>query len=73
MSANAFAVLDEDIFFKAGFHHGIRCSDVEPALRLARRHPHFWRAVGLVAEALMRNKTLDGSEVEKLVHEAPWE
>src|SRR5665647_3645277 len=41
-----------------------------PALALARRHPHFWRAVGLVAGALMREKTLDGYEVEALVRAA---
>jgi len=68
--ANAAAILEDDIFRKAGFYHGPLGLDIDPALALARRHPHFWRAVGLVAGALMREKTLDGSEVEALVREA---
>ena len=68
--ANAAAVLEDDIFRKAGFYHGPLGLDIDPALALARRHPHFWRAVGLVAGALMREKTLSGSEVEKLVRSA---
>ena len=68
--ANAAAILEDDIFRKAGFYHGPLGLDVEGALALIRRHPHFWHAVGLVADALMREKTLDGSEVEKLVREA---
>ena len=68
--ANAAAIIEDDIFRKAGFYHGPLGLDIDPALALARRHPHFWRAVGLVAGALMREKTLDGSEVEALVREA---
>jgi hypothetical protein len=68
--ANAAAILEDDIFRKAGFYHGPLGLDVEGALALVRRHPHFWRAVGLVAGALMREKTLDGSEVEALVRAA---
>ena len=37
------------------------------AIALTQRHPHFWRAVGLVAGALVREKTLDGSEVAELL------
>jgi len=68
--ANAAAILEDDIFRKAGFYHGPLGLDIDPALALARRHPHFWHAVGLVAGALMREKTLDGSEVEKRVRSA---
>ena len=68
--ANAAATLEDDIFRKAGFYHGPLGLDVEGALALVRRHPHFWRAVGLVVGALMREKTLDGFEVEALVREA---
>ena len=67
---NAAAVLQDDIFRKAGFYHGPLGLDIDAALALIRRHPHFWHAVGLVAGALMREKTLDGSEVEKLVRRA---
>ena len=68
--ANAAAVLEDDIFCKAGLHHGPRGLRTDAALALIERHPHFWLAVGLVAEALMREKTLDGSEVEALVRAA---
>jgi len=68
--ANAAAVLDEDIFRKAGFYHGPLGLDIDAAQALIRRHHYFWRAIGLVAGALMREKTLNGSEVEKLVREA---
>ena len=37
------------------------------AIALTQRHPHIWRAVGLVAGALVREKTLDGSEVAELL------
>lgn len=40
------------------------------AIALTQRHPHIWRAVGLVAGALVREKTLDGYEVEALVRSA---
>jgi hypothetical protein len=60
--ANAAVVLDEDVFYKAGYYHGPRGLEIAGALTLIRRHPHFWLAVGLVAGALMREKTLDGSE-----------
>jgi len=65
--ANAEAVLEDDIFRKAGYYHGPRGLDIDAALALVRRHPHFWRAVGLVAGALMCEKTLDGSEVAELL------
>ena len=68
--ANAAAILEDDIFRKAGYYHGPRGLDLDPALALIRRHPHFWRAVGLVAGALMREKTLDGSQVEAIVRSA---
>ena len=68
--ANAAAILEDDVFRKAGFYHGPLGLDIDPALALVRRHPHFWLAVGLVAGALMRGKTLDGSEVERLVRSA---
>jgi len=68
--ANAAALLEDDVFRKAGFYHGPLGLDVEGALALVRRHPYFWHAVGLVAGALMREKTLDGFEVEALVREA---
>src|SRR5450756_719469 len=65
--ANAYMVLGEDVFFKTGRYRGYHGLSVDPALALARRHPHFWRAVGLVAGALMRQKTLDGFEVAELL------
>jgi len=65
--ANAAAVLEDDIFRKAGFYHGRLGLDIDAALALVRRHPHFWPAVGLVAGALMRQKTLDGFEVAELL------
>jgi hypothetical protein len=68
--ANTEAVLEDDIFRKAGYYHGPRGLEIDTALSLIRRHPHFWLAVGLVAGALMREKTLDGSDVEALLHEA---
>ena len=68
--ANAAAVLEDDIFRKAGFYHGPLGLDIDAALALIDRHPYFWHAVGLVAGALMREKTLSGSEVEALVREA---
>jgi hypothetical protein len=68
---NAADLLDEDIFWKAGFYHGLRdCMCDDQALALIERTPYVWRAVGLVAGALMREKTLDGFEVEALVREA---
>lgn len=42
----------------------------ESAVRLIDRHPFFWRAVGLVAGALIRERTLSGVAVEALVREA---
>ena len=68
--ANAAAILEDDVFRKAGFYHGPLGLDIDAALALAQCHSHFWRAVGLVAGALMREKTLDGSEVEALVRAA---
>jgi len=68
--ANAAAILEDDIFRKAGFYHGRLGLDIDAALALIQRHSHFWHAVGLVAGALMREKTLDGFEVEALVREA---
>ena len=68
--ANAAAILEDDVFRKAGFYHGPLGLDIDAALALAQCHSHFWRAVGLVAGALMREKTLDGSEVEALVRSA---
>jgi hypothetical protein len=65
--ANAAAVLEDDVFRKAGFYHGQLGLDIDAALALVRRYPHFWRAVGLVAGAHMREETLDGFEVESLV------
>lgn len=40
------------------------------AIALTERQPHFWHAVGLVAAALMREKTLSGADVEALVKAA---
>lgn len=40
------------------------------AIRFIERYTYFWLAVGLVAGALMREKTLDGPEVEALVRAA---
>ena len=68
--ANAAAVLEDDIFRKAGFYHGPLGLDIDAALALIDRHPHFWLAVGLVAGALMREKTLSGADVEALVKAA---
>ena len=68
--ANAAAILEDDIFRKAGYYHGPRGLHVDAALALIDRRPYFWLAVGLVAGALMREKTLDGFEVEALVREA---
>ena len=68
--ANAAAILEDDVFRKAGFYHGPLGLDIDAALALAQCHSHFWRAVGLVAGALMREKTLDGYEVEALVKAA---
>ena len=65
--ANAAAILEDDVFRKAGFYHGPLGLDIDAALALIRRHPYFWRAVGLVAGALMRQKTLDGFEVAELL------
>jgi hypothetical protein len=46
-------------------------SQVQSSTRLpGSRDSYFWLAVGLVAGALMREKTLDGSEVEALVKTA---
>ena len=67
--ANAEAVLEDDVFRKAGFYHGPGGLDIDAALALIQRHPHVWRAVGLVAGALLREKTLDGFEVEALVRQ----
>jgi hypothetical protein len=47
-----------------------RRRDTIAAIRLMERTPYCWLAVGLVAGALMRQKTLDGSEVEALVRSA---
>jgi len=65
--ANAAAVLEGDIFFKVGYYHGPRGPHIDAALALINRHPYFWRAVGLVAGALVREKTLDGFEVAELL------
>ena len=65
--ANVGAILEDDVFRKAGYYHGPLGLDIGPALALVRRHPHFWPAVGLVAGALMRQKTLDGFEVAELL------
>jgi hypothetical protein len=68
---NAAAILDEDVFYKAGFYHELRGHMFDDrALALIERTPYFWRAVGLVAGALMRQKTQDGFEVEALVRAA---
>lgn len=68
---DAAVVLEEDIFCKAGFYHGLRGQMFDDrALALIERTPYFWLAVGLVAGALMRQKTLDGFEVEALVRAA---
>jgi hypothetical protein len=42
----------------------------DQALALIERTPYFWHAVGLVAGALMREKTLGGFEAEALVKTA---
>jgi hypothetical protein len=68
--ANTEAVLEDDVFRKAGYHHGPRGLRTDAALALIRRHPHFWHAVSLIVGALMREKTLDGFEVEALVRGA---
>ena len=68
--ANLATVTDEDVFFKAGLYHGPRDLEIGGGLRLVNRHTHFWHAVGLVAGALMREKTIDGSDVTALVRTA---
>jgi len=40
------------------------------AVAHAERHPYFWHAVGLVAAALMREKTLSGMDEKALVRTA---
>lgn len=68
---DAAVVLEEDISRTAGFYHGLRGQMFDDrALALIERTPYFWLAVGLVAGALMRQKTLDGFEVEALVRAA---
>jgi len=57
-------------FADRGYGHAWMGSMRSAAIALTERHPHFWLAVGLVAGALMHEKTLDGSEVEKLVRSA---
>lgn len=36
-------------------------------IRFAERHTYFWRAVGMVAGALIREKSLSGPDVATLV------
>jgi hypothetical protein len=63
--------VDEDDLSKAGRGWGrITSARDGSAIRLIEHHPFFWRAVGLVAGALMRETTLDGARVEALVREA---
>jgi|SRR5665647_1535168 len=46
-------------------------SSADPrAIRFVERHTYFWLAVGLVAGALMRKKSLDGFEVAQLLRVA---
>ncbi len=53
---------------KAGFYHGLRGAMADPrAISLIERYAYFWQAVGQVAGALMRQKTLTGAKVEALV------
>ena len=68
--ANTEAVLEGDVFHKAGYYHGPGGLEIAGALALIDRHPEFWRAVSLVAGALICQKTLEGSEVEALVKTA---
>jgi hypothetical protein len=68
---NAYMQTDEDIWRKTG--HGqawVRSPLSSAALALIERTPCFWHAVGLVAGALMREKTLSGADVEALVRAA---
>jgi hypothetical protein len=68
---NAYVQTDEDIWRKTG--HGqawVRSPLSSAALALIERTPYFWHAVGLVAGALMRAKTLSGMDVEALVKAA---
>ena len=54
-------------FARNGYGHAWMESMARDGIALTERHPHFWLAVGLVAGALMREKTLDGFEVAALV------
>ena len=68
-------LLDGDLagsgpFERNGYGHAWMESMARDAIALTERHPHFWLAVGLVAGALMRQKTLDGFEVAALVRVA---
>lgn len=53
-------LIDTDDLEKLGRGWGqVKSARNSDALRLMDRHPFFWRAVGLVAGALMRERTLD--------------
>jgi len=68
---NAYMQTDDDIWRKTG--HGqawLRSPLSFAALALIERTPYFWHAVGLVAGALIREKTLSGTDVEALVRAA---
>lgn len=68
-------LLDGDLagsgpFARNAYGHAWMESMAGNAIALTERHDYFWLAVGLVAGALIRQKTLDGSEVMGLVRVA---
>jgi hypothetical protein len=68
---NAYVLVGGDIWRKTGRGRGWACSaHSSVAIALTQRYPYFWHAVGLVAAALMREKTLSGADVEALVKAA---
>jgi hypothetical protein len=69
--SHTLLLVHEEDLSKAGRGWGrITSARDGSAMRLIERHPFFWRAVGLVAGALIREKTLSGAEVEALVRAA---
>jgi hypothetical protein len=65
---HAQQLMDENDLRKAGFGQGWFSTARDPgSLELIERHAHFWPAVGLVAGALMQQKTLTGCDVGALV------
>jgi len=69
--SHTLLLIDKDDLEKTGRGWGwARSARDRAAILLIEDHPFFWYAVGLVAAALMCEKTLRGADVEALVEAA---